>query len=314
MIVNVGARTDIVNYYGDWMFRRFEEGFAYSRNPLFANKVNRYDLSPDKVDAVIFCSKNYSPVLPRIRSLTQRYRTYFQYTITAYGKDVEPRVPDLETSVETLKELSKIVGKNKLVWRYDPVLITERYPVERHFETFSYLAERIAPYVERCIFSFVEMYIKLQTNMPDLIPLSPQNKRVLAEGLGKIARSFSLPIQTCGDSGEYEEFGVSSSGCVTLERLGKANGCVFRDMKHTGMRRGCNCIESRDLGWYDTCPNLCKYCYANKSAELVESNRIRHDPASPILIGHLEESDDVKDGVQISYLKNDGRQISLFNL
>ena len=135
MILNTGARTDTVNYYAEWLLNRFREGYVLARNPLFPNKVTRYELSPDKIDAVLFCSKNYAPILTRLREITDAYRTYFHYTITAYGRDVEPNVPDIRTSMQTLIELSKIVGRKKIAWRYDPVLLTEKYTIARHLET-----------------------------------------------------------------------------------------------------------------------------------------------------------------------------------
>ena len=314
MIINVGARTDIVNYYSPWLLKRFQEGFAYSRNPLFPNKVTRYELVPDKVDAILFCSKNYGTLLPRLREITEKFRTYFYYTVTAYGKDVEPNVPDLETSVSLLRELSKLVGKEKTAWRYDPVLLTDSYPIQRHIETFEWLCDRLAPYVDRCIFSFVEMYPRLQTYMPEIIPITKEEKRTIAARLGAIAKKYAIPIQTCGHADDYSEFGIMRSGCATLKIIGQANACKFRNIPHRGTRRGCSCIESRDLGWYDTCPNLCKYCYANHGLEEIRKNVALHDEDSPILIGHLNPDDKVMAGNQTSFLKTDERQISLFDL
>lgn len=314
MILNVGARTDIVNHYSTWLLERFRDGFVYARNPLFPNRVTKYEISPEQVDAVLFCSKNYAPMLGMLHTITEKYRTYFHYTITAYGKDVEPNVPDLKTSVRTLKELSALVGRKKLAWRYDPVLLTPAYSVKRHLETFSYLCGQIAPYVSRCIFSFVEMYAKLSHNMPELIPLTDTQKDTIAKGLAQIAAKNRLPIQTCSTRDTFPQYGISVTGCVTLDVLGKANHCVFRDIKHNGLRRGCLCIESRDVGWYDTCPNFCRYCYANKSEAAVRENIKLHDVHSPLLIGHLNADDILIQGNQTSYLKNDGRQISLFDL
>ena len=133
MIINTGGRTDTVQYYTKWLLKRFEEGYVYSRNPLFPNKVTRYELTPEAVDCVVFCSKNY------------RLNTYFHYTITAYGKDLEPGVPSVEESVKTLKELSSIVGKQRLAWRYDPVLLTKKYTLSSHIETFAQMAKELAP-------------------------------------------------------------------------------------------------------------------------------------------------------------------------
>ena len=196
MILNTGARTDTVQYFSEWLFRRFREGYVYTRNPFFPHKVTRYELSPDRIDCVLFCSKNYAPVLSRLHEITDRYRTYFHFTITAYGREIEPGVPSIDDSVGTLKMLSALVGRQRVAWRYDPVLLTREYTIERHLDTFAYLAEQLAPHIDRCIFSFVEMYKKLQANMPELIPLTERDKERLAEGLGKIAAKYGIYLQT----------------------------------------------------------------------------------------------------------------------
>lgn len=312
MILNTGARTDTVQYFSHWLLKRFEEGFVYTRNPLFPNKVTRYELSPDKIDAVMFCSKNYAPILPRIREITSKYRTYFHYTITAYGKDIEPGVPSIEDSVKTLAELSKIVGREKIAWRYDPVLLTQKYTIERHAQTFRWLCGKLAPYIDRCIFSFVEIYKKLQVNMPELIPFSENEMNILAEILGKTAKEFGIRIQTCGTNGDFSRFGIEKSGCATLEILGNANNCEFRNLKHKGLRTGCHCIESRDIGAYDTCLNGCKYCYANKNPQKAFENYKFHNPESPILLGEIKPADTIIRGNQQSFLKKEFLQGELF--
>ena len=153
MIINTGGRTDTVQFYTEWLLRRFAEGYVLSRNPLFPNKVTRYELTPDKVDCVVFCSKNYRPILPRLHEITERFPTYFHYTITAYGKDIEPGVPSIADSMQTLIELSELVGRQRVAWRYDPVLLTKAYTIERHLETLEQMAGVLAPHIDRCIFS-----------------------------------------------------------------------------------------------------------------------------------------------------------------
>lgn len=303
MILNTGGRTDTVQYYTDWLLRRFEEGYVLTRNPLFPSKVQRYELSPDKVDCVVFCSKNYRPILPRLHEITDSFPTYFHYTITAYGKDIEPGVPSIKKSMETLIDLSRLVGKQRIAWRYDPVLLTKEYTIERHLETFEEMAGVLAPYIDRCIFSFVEMYKKLETNMPELIPLSQEDMNTLAKGLGSIAQKYGIHIQTCGTNGDYTPYGIHSSGCMTLDILGNANGIVFKNLKHKGLRQGCHCIESRDIGAYDTCLNGCKYCYANKNPKKAFENYKYHDPSSPLLLGHVKLEDTIIQGAQKSFLK-----------
>ena len=231
-----------MQHYTEWLLNRFSEGYVLSRNPLFPNKVTRYELTPYMVDCVVFCSKDYSPILPRLREITDRFNTYFHYTITAYGRDVEPGVPSIDDSIDTLVRLSEQVGKQRVAWRYDPVLLTDRYTAETHLETFERMATEIAPHVDRCIFSFVEMYKKLDRNMPELVPLTDEDKDILAKGLGSIAARNGMTIQTCGTNGDYTRYGIRSSGCMTLDILGRANGVEFRNLKHRGMREGCHCI------------------------------------------------------------------------
>ncbi|MDE5965969.1 MAG: DUF1848 domain-containing protein [Lachnospiraceae bacterium] len=302
MIINTGGRTDTVQYYSEWLLNRFSEGYVLSRNPLFPNKITRYELVPDKVDCVVFCSKNYKPILPRLHEITDKFNTYFHYTITAYGEDVEPGVPSIDESMETLIELSKQFGRQRVAWRYDPVLLTKDYTIQRHLETFERMAETLAPYIDRCIFSFVEMYKKLQTNMPELITLSVWDMDTLAQGLGSIAEKYGVFIQTCGTNEDFTRYGIHTSGCMTLDILGSANGIAFKDRKHNGSRQGCQCIESRDIGAYDTCMNGCKYCYANKNPQKAFENHKYHDKDSPLLLGAVNPTDTVIQGAQKSFL------------
>lgn len=311
MILNTGGRTDTVQYFSKWLLNRFKEGFVYSRNPLFPNKVTKYELTPDKIDCVVFCSKNYEPILNNLHEITDKFNTYFHYTITAYGKDVEPNVPDIETSITTLLKLERIVGAKRLSWRYDPILLTEKYTIDYHLNTFEYMAKSLSGHIDRCIFSFVEMYKKLNVNMPEIILMTEKDKDILAKGLGEIAKRHNILIQTCGTQGDYTKYGINKSGCMTLDIIGRANGVEFRNLKHRGMRKGCNCIESRDIGAYDTCLNGCRYCYANFRHNRAVENFKLHDENSPLLIGNIKEGDTVQNSSQKSFLKPDN-QISLF--
>jgi len=311
MIINTGGRTDLVQYFTPWLLKRFEEGYVLSRNPMFPDKVNRYDLTPDKVDCVVFCSKNYEPILKDLHRITDRFNTYFYYTITAYGKDVEPGVPSIEDSIDTLRRLSEQVGRRRLVWRYDPVLLTEKYTIEKHLEVFSRMAGEIAPYVDRCIFSFVQYYDKVPFNMPEIIPFRGDDRERLAEGMGRIAADNGLTLQACLCDLDLSRYGIKHGACMTLADIGAANGVEFRDIKHRGMRKGCHCIESRDIGWYDTCLNGCKYCYANTNPKKAFDNHVLHDVDSPLLLGHLTDKDTVQQGNQESFLKRKRNIVSL---
>lgn len=303
MIINTGGRTDTVQYYSDWLLNRFSEGYVLARNPLFCNKVIRYELTPDKVDCVVFCSKNYTPILPRLHEITDRFHTYFYYTITAYGPDLEPGVPGIAESMETLIRLSELTGKQRIAWRYDPVLLTQKYPVEKHLETFDHMAGILSPFIDRCLFGFVENHKKLEHNMPDLIPLTEHDRDALAKGFGSIAKKHGIILQTCETNGDYSHYGIHSSGCITLDILGNANCIRFKELKHKGTRPGCHRIENRDIGAYDSCMNGCKYCYANKDPQKTYENHKRHDHTSPLLLGEIKPDDTIIQGIQKSFRK-----------
>lgn len=302
MILNTGGRTDTVNYFSEWLLRRFREGFVYSRNPFNPDVVSSIRLDPATIDVVEFCSKNYRPILPRLHEITDRFNCHFHYTITAYGKDVEPRVPTIDESIETLKELSRKVGRERIVWRYDPVLLTCRYTVERHIDTFARMAERLAPYVDRVLFSFVVWYKKLAANMPDLLPISESDKIRLARAFGEIARKNHLTIQTCGTIADYTPYGILKSGCMTREIFEHALNLRFRNIPQKGNRPGCRCMESRGLGDYNTCINGCRYCYANSDPRLAMANYALHDPESPLMTGHIKPTDLIRPLRQESFL------------
>ena len=196
--------------------------------------------------------------------------------------------------------LSELIGKEKIAWRYDPVLLTGHYTIQKHLATFEHMAKRISGHIDRCIFSFVEMYKKLEQNMPELIPLTTDDMNELAKGLGYIAQKYHIPIQTCGTNGDYSQYSITASGCTTLEMIGKANHIKFRKLKHKGARQGCHCIESRDIGAYDTCLNGCKYCYANKKPDIASQNYKLHDKNSPLLLGNVKPTDTLQIGIQRS--------------
>lgn len=304
MIINTGSRTDTVQYYSDWLLKRFKEGFVYSRNPLFPNIVTKYELNPNILDCVVFCSKNYEPILDRLTEITDKFNTYFHYTITAYGRDIEPNVPTIDESIETLIKLSKIVGKQRIAWRYDPILLTKKYTKQVHYNTFNYMSKRLSPHIDRCIFSFVDMYKKLETNMPEIIILNNNDKIEIAKNIGSIAKKHNMIIQTCATIEDFKQFGILQSGCMTSEILGNANNITFKKVRHSGNRQGCKCIENRNIGDYDTCPNGCKYCYANKNPQITQENYKKHNPNDLMILGNLKPTDEIQQSNQKSYLEN----------
>ena len=311
MIITVGGRTDIVNYYTPWLLNRLSEGYAYSRNPFARENVYKLSLKPEDVDCLLFCSKNYQPILKHIGDIDEKYNILCNYTITAYSKDIEPKVPSINQSIKTLKRLSDIVGSNKILWRYDPILLTEKYTVEKHLETFEYMAEKISPLIYRCIFSFVDMYKKVEENMPEIIPITNEDKMKLLKGIGEISERYNLYTQSCATNESYEKYGIHAAGCTTREILEQAHNVVYKNVKGTGIRQNCHCIPSRAIGAYNSCLSECKYCYANRKPDMPKNVIKLHDEKSPLLLGHLKEDDNLIETKVMSYIEP--KQTTLFD-
>ena len=311
MIIHVGGRTDIVNYYTPWLLNRLEEGYAYSRNPFARENVYKLSLKPKDVDCLLFCSKNYQPILKHIGRIDEEYHILCHYTITAYGKDIEPKVPTIDQSIRTLERLSDIVGRNKVLWRYDPILLTEKYTVDKHLETFEYIAEKISHSVYRCIFSFVDMYRKVEENMPEINPFTKEDKERLLKGLGEISGKYGLYTQSCATDESFEKYNIHAAGCTTREILQQAHNVVYKNVKASGIRENCRCIPSRDIGAYNSCLSECKYCYANRKPDIPRKVIKLHDEKSPLLLGHLKEGDKLIETKTIRYIEP--KQRTLFD-
>lgn len=245
------------------------------------------DLSPESVQGIVFCSKDYRPLLPHLARLAGKWPVYCHYTITPYGRDVEPGVPDVRESMATLRELSRITGRERVAWRYDPVLVNGAYPVQRHMRDFTAMAGILAPFISLCVFSFVDLYGKVRRAMPDLMPVSTRDMDTLAAWFGQTAQRLGFTIQTCGPAPDYTRFGIGHSGCITAALLGKAWGLCLGRARPGNRRRGCGCMATVDIGTYDTCRAGCLYCYACRrpggTAPAIQN------PASPLLFGSVED-------------------------
>ena len=167
---------------------------------------------------------------------------------------------------------------------------------------------RLSPYIDRCIFSFVDMYKKLKTNMPEIILLTDADKNEIAKNIGVIAKKHNMIIQTCATVENLEQYEVLQSGCMTSDILGKANDITFKKLRHSGNRQGCRCMENRNIGDYDTCPNGCKYCYANQNPQIAQENYRKHNPNDLMILGNLRPTDEIQQSNQKSFLENNVQQ------
>lgn len=292
MILHTGNRTDIPAFYTEWFVNRLKEGYVMVRNPYNPEQITKYLLSPKVVDAIAFCTKNPAPMLPYM-DLLKDYGQYWFVTITPYGKEIEPKVPEKEKVMEAFKELSEIVGINAIGWRYDPIFISDDYTVKRHIEDFENMANTLSGYTNTCVISFIDLYKKVLRNFPEVREVRKEDRITLAKEFVSIGDKYNMKIVACAEGTELETYGVDCSGCMTVPVFEKAINCSLQVPKIKGARPECGCLLGCDIGAYNTCGHLCKYCYANYDAHTVIHNMKRHNPKSPLLLGELSENDKV---------------------
>ena len=313
MILSVSRRTDIPNYYSEWFFNRLKEGFLYVRNPMNFHQISEIKISPDVVDCIVFWTKNPLPMMERLDEL-EAYNYYFQFTLTGYGNDVERNLPNKKTSVIPIfQELSNRIGKEKVVWRYDPIFFSNRYNAKYHLKAFRSIAEALSGYTEKCVICFLDIYPKNKKNMDNLLSydLSDSELRGFAKELSNIAKENHIKIGSCAEKIDLDEYGIIHNSCIDKELIEKIIGCKLKINKDKNQRIECGCVESVEVGTYNTCKNGCVYCYANYSAKSVESNFQKYDPLSPLLCGHIEKDDKISTRKVVALKET---QISIFDI
>jgi DNA repair photolyase len=311
MILSVSRRTDIPAFYSDWFMNRIKEGYVLVRNPMNYHSISRVNINPDVVDCIVFWTKNPAPLLPYLDDLGNRYKFYFQYTLNAYGSEIEPNLPSLDERIETFIKISQYLGSDRVIWRYDPVIITERYTIEWHKKAFNYISSKLSGHTESCVFSYLDMYDKISNNMKsiNIQSIDANLMKSIAVSLNEIAKTKNIRMKTCSEEIDLNEVCIEHSCCIDPVLISKMIGCNLRSKKDPNQRSSCGCVESVDIGQYNTCQHGCKYCYANYSLQSVVSNLKKHDPHSPMLLGNVEEGDKVTERKVQSLVDN---QLSLF--
>lgn len=296
MIISASRRTDIPAFYSDWFINRLKEGFVYVKNPMNHKQISSVPLNPEVVDCIVFWTKNARPMLEHLDRIdAMGYRYYFLYTLTPYDTEMEKFLPNKDEIIEAFQMLSKKIGKHRVIWRYDPVIINERLTVDYHLHTFENLARSLSGFTKRCIFSYVDMYPKVRRKAGKLVPaeVDHDDMHKIARGFSDIAESNNLLLQTCCEEIDLRQYGIAPGACIDREVAEAIAGYNIKAKKDRNQRQHCRCVESIDIGAYDCCPHGCVYCYAVSSENAVKSNLPRHDPQSPLLIGWSGAEDSV---------------------
>lgn len=301
MIINTGQRTDIPAFYAEWLANRLKEGFVCVRNPYHPSQVSRYRLDPSVVDVIGFCTKNPGPIFPYM-DLLRDYGQYWFVTITPYGRDIEPGVPDKHRLLDDFKSLSDRVGVTAIAWRYDPIFFSDRYSMDYHLDAFEQIASALEGYTETVVISFIDLYPKVRRNFPEARPVHKSQRLTLGKKLIRIAADHGMTVKPCAEGTELAIYGADCSGCMQVRDYEKAIGKRLKAPKKKGARAECACYLSCDIGAYNTCKHLCKYCYANAEPTKVLALSRLHDPKSPFLIGHARAGDQIHDVPQASWI------------
>ena len=295
MIISASRRTDIPRYYSDWFLNRLKEGNVYVRNPMNYHQISDVCLSKDVVDCIVFWTKNPINMIPKLEQLKD-YMYYFQYTITGYDTDVEEQLPSKEdVLIPAFIKLSTILGKDRVIWRYDPILFTQKYSVGYHLHTFERMAKNLKGYTDKVIISFLDYYTKITRNMNQIgtYELESEELYSFVQKLVMIANENHMKVESCAELTSFESIGVTHGSCIDQRLIETLIGSPI-DVRHDkNQRTECGCVESIDIGCYNTCNNGCKYCYANYSEPSVKSNLLNYDVNSPLLCSQLLEEDKI---------------------
>ncbi len=308
MIINTGCRTDIPAFYAKWFMNRIREGYVLVRNPYNPNQVTKYNLSPEVVDCLAFCTKNPEPMLSYLDKLDM-YKQYWFVTITPYGKDIEPNVPDKKKVMESFKKLSNHIGVDSIGWRYDPIFIGDGFDVNKHITCFGNMAKELKGYTHNCTISFLDLYEKVKRNAPNINPPTKEEQIEMAKAFSKIGKENDMVIHACCEKTYLSQYGLQCNGCMSQEIVEKAINNTLQPPKRKNLRQECSCLMGNDIGAYNTCGHLCKYCYANANKQFVIENMKKHDDNSPFLIGRSEPGDKITEAKQKSW-KIENQQIS----
>lgn len=302
MILSVSRRTDIPAFYADWFFRRLQAGYVLVRNPYRFHAVSRIALSPDVVDGIVFWTKNPAPMLARLNELRD-YPFYFQCTATAYGTDLEVHVPDKDhTVLPAMRRLAEMIGPERVIWRYDPVLLSQKYTVDFHRQRFTQMAKTLQGSTKRCVISFLDLYPSMQKEAARLGLRAPdrQEAETLAAYFADIAAQNGIKAETCAENIDLAHLGIAHGCCIDKALLEKIGGFKLHTKKDLNQRPFCGCCASVDIGTYATCPGGCVYCYANRGAAAAKNAFAAHDAHAPLLLGQLLPDDIVTEKVMRS--------------
>ncbi len=319
MIISASRRTDIPAFYSEWFMNRIRDGYLISRNPI-NRKPSKIILTPDVVDCIVFWTKNPIPMIPRLDELKD-YMYYFQFTITPYGRDIEKNIPDKRSVIiPAFQELSDKIGPDRIIWRYDPIFISDKYNVEYHMEAFTEIAEKLKGYTKKCVFSYIDNYAWINNAMRNqgAREIGTKEMQDIAVWVRDIAKANGMSVATCSERIDLGSLGIDHNACIDKDLIERLTGGKVKNLKkyleHDGQRDDCRCMISKEAGARNTCKNGCIYCYANDSSESLEKNISRYDPDAVCLCDVISPDEKVTDSPDMKSLIERDNQMTIFDI
>lgn len=292
MILSASRRTDIPCYYNEWFINRLKAGYALTRNPMNHAQLSKILLSPDLVDCIVLWTKDAQNIMPHLKTIDDMgYKYYFQFTLTPYDNTIEKNLRDKAGIENTFIELSQAIGKERVLWRYDPIVLNDNLTVNYHKEQFTRLCDKLHPYTESVTISFVDTYSKLKTNL--VREMFDEEIAELSSYIRQIAKSYGLTAKACCEKTDLTVYGIERASCIDKAIIEKVCGYSLDLYADKNQRDGCGCAESIDIGAYNTCMNGCIYCYANDNPASTERRYNSHNPNSELLIGTVADGEKI---------------------
>lgn len=308
MIISASRRTDIPAFFTDWFINRLKDGYVLVPNPKSSKRLSHINLSPQIVDCIVFWTKNPIPIFDKLDIIDDLgYKYYFQFTLTPYGKDIEQNLPDKLNLLNAFIRLSEKIGENRVIWRYDPIILNSKYNLKWHIKNFSYLCNKLKGKTKICVFSFLDIYNNIKGEFQNVSDIEVQN---IAKYFSAIAKDNNITLKVCGEKYNLENYGIKKATCISKKIIEDITGYKINTKKDINQRKLCNCIQSIDIGAYNTCKNGCSYCYANNNLNLIYENELNFDVNYPILTGSIKGNEIIKKRVCES---NKINQISFFD-
>ena len=294
MIISASRRTDIPAFYAEWFMNRIRAGWCEVVNPVNRSIVSYVSLAPANVEVIAFWSKNPRPLMPFLDELDALgYRYYFLFTLNDYPREIEPGVPPRDERVQTIRELASRIGPHKVVWRYDPIIVSRRLDLDFHLRTFAALADSLRGATQRTIVSVVDFYQKTRRRLAAIEeatgdafnrdPFGWSGFEELARTMAEIAQRNGMDVQSCAEDPGLQSMGIRQGKCIDPELIRRVFGIEVSSRKDPSQRAACGCSVSRDIGAPDSCLHGCEYCYATRSLDAARRRYAAHDPSAPAM-------------------------------